>query len=277
MEYTDEVFLKENKHTELLPAYIREYNKFYRLLKMFSNYIQNAVDIVEGIIENFNLSAATGDVLNKIAQRLDIYIEEPLNEDGTVNEELYEQQLKIAILGNGLKRTSLANRDSLNKILGIFSSIRSCEITDYSVTGSRIPMYIYISIVGANDTWTTEMLEKYVFPNITGVGVVVNYRLDNNIYFGFDTDNVLLGTIDLATASVTQTALNNRAAELGVTTVVDGMAIVDNESAYWMYNKGTWVDVGTVTVIGDTVIDPITGAAIRGWDNGQWIEENPID
>ena len=45
-------------------------------------------------------------------------------------------------------------------------------------------MYIYISIVGANDTWTTEMLEKYVFPNITGVGVVVNYRLDNNIYFG---------------------------------------------------------------------------------------------
>ena len=88
---------------------------------------------------------------------------------------------------------------------------------------------------------------------------------------------MLLGTIDLATASVTQTALNNRAAELGVTTVVDGMAIVDNESAYWMYNKGTWVDVGTVTVIGDTVIDPITGAAIRGWDNGQWIEENPID
>lgn len=278
-EFND-LYLRENKNTKMIPTYLRDYEKFYRLMKIFSNYIQYSIDLVHSILNMLNINNAVGDVLEKIAQRLDIYIEKPINPDGTVNTTLYWQQLKIAILGNGLKRTSKADRNSLSKIIDIFTGIRRVEITDRAIQKENaIPMDIYITVVGTEDVWNRDMLEKYVLPNITGVGGVVSYLLDNDIYFGFDTENAIhiIGQIDIATESITQGALTQRANALGYTTLTLGITLTDSSGNNWVYLTTEWENRGVNVVEGETVLNPDTGYAIRGWDEGQWIDENPLD
>lgn len=278
----DEKYRKENKYTRLIPAYIREYPKFIDLMKIFSNYIQSSVDTVEYILNKLNITDATGDILEKIAERLDICIEKPLKENGTVDQELYEQQLKIAILGNGLKRTSTANRESLSKLVNIFSSIIKCEITDYSNSSvSQTPMTVQIDITGTNDIWSREMLEQYVLPNITGVRIVVNYILNNNMYFGHDIHDVIniIGSINLATLNVTQEALYAKAVELGYSSseLVLGITITDAEDNGWSYINNTtgWMNKGTV-VNGQDIYDESIGYGIQGWDRGKWADTTVI-
>lgn len=277
----EEKYLQENKYTETIPSYLRDYPKFIRLMKMFSNYLQDSCNVVNTILSKLNLSKASGDILEKIAQRLDISIEKPLDEHGNVNQTLYEQQLKIAILGNGLKRNSKATRESLMQLTKIFETIVRCEITDFSnFDGYPNPMVVKLDIMGNAEVWSKEMLEKYVLPNITGLGIIVNYVLYNNMYFGFDEHDVIkiIGTINSATSSVTQQALTARAAELGYTDLVLGITLTDLESNGWVYINSTlgWENQGAVTD-GADIINPAVGYGIQGWDKGKWVTTSVIE
>lgn len=279
----EELYLQENKYTEMIPSYLRDYPKFIRLMKMFSNYTQNSCNVIETILSKLNLQSATGDILEKIAQRINISIEKPLDENGNVNQSLYEQQLKIAILGNGLKRNSKATRESLMKLTNIFSSIVRCEITDFSnFKGYANPMIVQLDIMGNAEVWSKEMLEKYVLPNITGIGIVVNYVLYNNIYFGFDKHNIIdiIGTINYATSSVTQELLYARAQELGYSSsdLLLGITLTDLEGNGWTFINSTvgWENKGVVQD-GDSIIDEAIGYGIQGWDKGKWITTTVIE
>lgn len=271
----NERYLVENKNTKYIPAYIRDYPKFIRLLKLFSNYIQVAAKSIESILSQLNLNNASGNVLEKIAERLDIYIEKPLDSNGNIKQDLYESQLRIAILGNGLKKESKATRASIMKILDIFKSIIRIEVTDFSNSKDYPnPMTLQLDVVGNTDVWDTKMLEKYVFPDITGVNTIVTYLLNNDIYFGFDRNDiiVIVGSINIATQDVTQTILNNKAEELGVTPKL-GTTITDSESNGWVFMDNTvgWKNKGTV-VDGEPVVNESEGYGVRGWDLGKWAQ-----
>lgn len=283
----EEEFMKENKYTAHLPAYIREYPKFLKLLIMFSNYIQLCCDDLEYILSQLNLSTAHGAMLEKIAERLDITIEKPIV-NGVVNQSLYEQMLKIAILGNGLKRNSKADRDSLSKLPDVFNSISKVEIKDYGVLNvqqqNKTPMLINVRVTGKNDTWNSDLLEKYVLPNITGVRMIINYLIDNNNYFGFDINTVvnIIGDIVMTTEQVTQEALNSRAEELGYSLannkLMTGITLRDSDNNCWVYMKSenTWVNQGQVEN-GTVVVDPNLGYSIQGWDKGRWVDTTIIE
>lgn len=268
-------YLVENKNTKHIPAYIRDYPKFLKLLILFSNYIRVASDSIETVLSKLNIENATGNVLEKIAERLDIYIEKPLNSAGEVNQDLYERRLRIAILGSGLKKESKASRASMMRILEIFKSILKLEITDFSNSKDYSnPMTLRLDVVGNTDVWSAKMLEKYVFPDITGVNTVVTYLLDNDIYFGFDRDDVIviIGTVALTTENVTQEALNTKATELGVVLKV-GSTITDANNNGWVYMDSTigWVNQGDV-VEGSAVVSDADGYGVRGWDLGKWAQ-----
>lgn len=278
------IFLKENKYTNHVPAYIREYPKFFKLLKLFSNYISIANDYLEVILNQLNLSNAHGAILEKIAERLDIYIEKPVDSSGNYNKSTYEEMLKIAILGNGLKRNSKSDRNSINKIKDIFKSIKTIEIIDYAKgkvknSEKNLNMFIDFIITGTNDLWSPAILEKYVLPNITGVRTLGTYLLNNNIYFGFDRQDVItiIGNIDVITENVTVELLDARVNELNVKKTV-GVTLKDASNNYWTYVSGDdkWVNNGASVVEGSNVIDESVGYSIQGWDKGRWAKINII-
>ena len=280
VEEFNNTFLCENKYTEHIPQYIREYPKFCKMLILFSNYIPLVNSNLEKIIKQLNLDDAHGAVLEKIAQRLNIFIEKPIREDGSVDQNLYEQELRIAIVGNGLKRNSQANRDSLAKLVNVFRSIVKCEITDYATRmDATTKMAIKVKVTGTNDIWSTELLEKYVFPNITGVGYVIQYLLSNHVYFGFDREDIvaIIGSIAYSTQGVSQAALYSKAEELGYTLenrkLKTGTTIEDSEGNGWIFMNSEigWTNGGKVES-GDIVIDSSVGYSIQGWDKGRWAE-----
>lgn len=277
MEYTEqefnEIFLAENKYTQYIPAYIREYPKFCRLLIIFSNYLKLAVDNMEKIISQLNLNTARGSVLETIAKRLDIDIEKPIT-NGVVDQDLYERMLKIAILGNGLKRNSKADRNSLSKITSVFNDIIKCEIGDKGIsTISQLPMYINIGITGTTTTWSTQMLEKYVLPQITGVRMIVNYMLNNDNYFGFDSDTVvnIVASVINTTAEI-ESDVNILYNAVQGQELVTGLAVRDADNNVWVYLQQSqgWGNSGSNTVNGDIVVDPELGYSLQGWDKGKW-------
>ena len=277
MEYTEqefnEIFLAENKYTQHIPAYIREYPKFCRLLIIFSNYLKLAVDSIEKISSQLNLNTARGSVLETIAKRLDIDIEKPII-NGVVDQDLYERMLKIAILGNGLKRNSKADRNSLSKITSIFNDIIKCEIGDKGIsTISQLPMYINIGITVTTTTWSTQMLEKYVLPQITGVRMIVNYMLNNDNYFGFDSDTVVnIVTSVINTTAEIESDVNILYNAVQGQKLVTGLAVRDADNNVWVYLQQSqgWGNSGSNTVNGDIVVDPELGSSLQGWDKGKW-------
>lgn len=277
MEYTEqefnETFLVENKYTQHIPTYIREYPKFSKLLILFSNYIQQAVIQVEKISGQLNLNLARGAVLEKIAKRLDINVEKPIV-NGEVDQSLYERMLKVAILGNGLKRNSKADRNSLSKITDIFSDILRCEIGDKGISSvSQLPMYINVGITGNTTTWNTQMLEKYVLPQITGVRMIVNYMLNNDNYFGFDSDTVVnIVTSVINTTAEIESDVNILYNAVQGQELVTGLAVRDADNNVWVYLQQSqgWGNSGSNTVDGDIVVDPELGYSLQGWDKGRW-------
>lgn len=265
----EEKYLTENKYTKQIPAYIRDYNKFCKLLILFSNYINTATVTLEQILNKLNVNSATGNILEMLAKRYDINIDKPVDEHGNVNQELYETQLKLAILSVGIKKSSVSNRTSLNNIMSIISGINRINIFDSN------QMSINISMSEDSTAINSSLLEKYLIPNITGVNTVVTYLLSNSVYFGFDRDDAIqiIGSITETTENVTQSLLDTTAENLGITPVI-GSTIIDGSGNGWVYMNSQWINRGATTVDdeGKTVIDEIEGYAIRGWDIGKWAQ-----
>ena len=277
MEYTEqefnEIFLSENKYTKHIPAYIRDYPKFCKLMVLFSNYINQVVTNLETILRQLNLNTAHGSVLETIAKRLGIEIEKPLV-NGEVDQDLYERMLKIAILGNGLKRNSKADRNSLSKITDVFKDIIRCEIGDKGISSvSQLPMYINIGITGTTTTWNTQMLEQYVLPQITGVRMIVNYMLNNDNYFGFDVNTVIdiVASVADSTADI-EADVNILYNAVQGYELKTGLSVRDGDNNVWVYlvDSGGWGNSGPNAQNGDIVVDPELGYSLQGWDNGKW-------
>lgn len=293
MVYSDEefedIFLKENKDTAHIPTYIREYNKFFRLCKLFSNYIRVAVSYIERILSQLNLSKAHGAILEKIAERLDISIEKPADANGNYDQAIYEEMLKIAILGNGIKRNSRADRNSMNEIVKIFDSIRKVEITDYGKNDNNdLAMILNMRVIGNNDIWSPELLEKHVLPNITGVRMAVTYLLDNNIYFGFDMQELIVNVIESGFKNnPTQDDLNNYVYENNIRKS-PGITIIDLSNNYWVFEGESlgWVNESIkipdikngdrIDAAKHSKSETTDNYMIRGWDEGSWAKSKII-
>lgn len=190
MEYKLSDLLKENEATKYIPQYIREYPKFLKLMLLFSNYIESANSTLEVILDKLNLSNATGDILEKIAKRCGISVVIPFKADGTIDTELYEERLKIAILCNGTKRRSASTRVELEKLSQLTDKIQKCEITDFAIVkGASSPMTVNVEVTGSTEAIDNQLLNDVIVPNVTGVNTGISYILYGSILFGFDRED----------------------------------------------------------------------------------------
>jgi len=184
--------LEETKFTKEAPAYLRNYPKFWNLIKLFSNYVQDASNVLANILSNLNLRDASGDILNQIAKRYGIDVEKPIDENGNVEIEKYNSILKFAILGNGIQRSSGGDRSTFNNLLKLLGNIKSMEIRDYRndpSTPTEKPMVVSADFIGIDPNIDADIIHNYLVPDVTGVNLVVSYLPFNGTLFGYDLDH----------------------------------------------------------------------------------------
>lgn len=110
----------------------------------------------------------------------------------------YEEILKVAIKGAAVKRASNSGRQNLKETLeGIFEEIERVDIYDKGLTNEEEKMSSEIVIYGNIESYTSELIEKYLLPNITGVSWTVIYIPYGKNLFGFD-KNEFIETSEIA-------------------------------------------------------------------------------
>lgn len=123
------------------------------------------------------------------------------NPDESIND--FDTNLKIAILGSGLKRKSDSGRENLiSTILSLFKDIKKVELevpalairtTEQIVNPMTANITIYGEIGGenANAKTITEIIEQYILPKITGIQWNITYIKYGSDLFAFDKDEPL--------------------------------------------------------------------------------------
>ena len=123
------------------------------------------------------------------------------NPNESIND--FDTNLKIAILGSGLKRKSDSGRENLiSTILSLFKDIKKVELEVPALTIRTTeqilnPMTANITIYGeiggenANAKTITEIIEQYILPEITGVQWNITYIKYGLDLFAFDKDEPL--------------------------------------------------------------------------------------
>ena len=180
----------ENKLTADLPAYIKEYERFYLLERLISNYILEAVHAVEQIIEDLDINVASGDMLNKICQRMGVEVEIPTLEDGSIDQETYNGRLRLAIIAQSTRRRSTGTRKELIDALSAMSPIFYFNIKDNSIAqNSDSIMSVSTLIVTDSEDKTVyaNLLYNMLFPDVTGVRFISKYIKSGETIFSFIT------------------------------------------------------------------------------------------
>ena len=185
MIVSEEELLKSNKYINQSPQYLREYEKFFRLLTMFSNYIMKSSEVFEEIINQTNVYDASGDMLEKLANRVGVSITDKSDPE-------YVDKLRIAIIGAGIKRTSKSSRYLLQEQLSnLFPSINSYTITDGGCCDDAVKMEMKMQVIGNISALDAKILEEFVIPKMTGVNLNITYILYGVDLFAFDKDITL--------------------------------------------------------------------------------------
>lgn len=181
-----------NENIEVDPQSIendtRSYRRFFRLLKILSNYIGNSFDQIEQIIQETNLDIARESMLETIAKRLGVIVEKPIDDEGKIDHTLYEERLKIAILGRGAKRVAVSSFADIDRIKEIYPDT-TIEATDFSILAQNpVPMQLNISMFGPSSAFNEKLLEQDVLSRVTGVLKEQSYIQYGKNLFAFDSD-----------------------------------------------------------------------------------------
>lgn len=186
----------ENEVTSELPQYVKEYEKFYSFMQMMSNYIKSAQIVAEDINSKLDVLSSTGDILRKLAERLNIQIGEEFVGD--------ENNLKTAIIGMSVRRASLSNIVNNTSLYNIYSSLEDTiislfypNITNVKIIDKAVSKNDYqimsasIYITGTITDWETGIIRNFILPNITGLLWNIYYIPFGKDIFSFDKDEPL--------------------------------------------------------------------------------------
>lgn len=243
---------KENFITLKLPQYVREYHCFSKFIKLLTNYILSSTTPVDKIINLMNISNATGDILVKLANKLNVYSE---NAD---NLEKYYKNLKVGILGQQTKRITDSSLISLQEdLMTVFPEIQKLDIID------NMNMTVTLKITGDLKDVNATIIENYIVPKVTGVKFNVIYIPFGKNVFAFDLDEELkMG--DDGNWIQAQDSEGNQVETYVLFKKDDGgnlIPIPDPTSNY--YYNGQKVKTG---MLGKT-----------GWDKGEWLSYTSIE
>lgn len=175
----------ENKYCEQVPQYLKSYEKFYKFMKLFSNYILQIGNELNKILPMLNVNSSKGDILKKISQKLNIEIEK--RNTGNTEEDLlnYDNDLKTAILGLQIKRLSFGTRIDLKEtILSLFPVLIS-ENSSVKIIDNQ-DMTVDMTIVGYSTDLTSKIIEDYILPRVTGVKFNLSYLNFGKNLFALD-------------------------------------------------------------------------------------------
>lgn len=196
-------FLKENDRIKKVPAYIREYPKFFNLMKMISNYIEISLGHIETVVKGMSLDEATGDLLEKIAERIGVVVVSVDNEKNPLSQQEYENRLKLGILCANMKRRSVATRNDLdNALSSIKDYVPRFVISDTScstrgdINTNLMTLGIKAITDGNSRTIYDNMFEDLLYPDITGVNTVSNSISSGSNIFGFDYEGYEVREVD---------------------------------------------------------------------------------
>lgn len=173
----------ENEFTKKLPQYIRQYQNFFKFMKLLSNYILKSCDYGKNILELLNLEKSEGDVLVKIAKKVDVTYER--NYSDNVEEDLkkYYKNLKTGIYGVQTKRLSSGTLYELkDALIRLFPGIKEVDIVD------NLDMSVNLIIRGDLEDVDSKTIENYIIPQVTGVKFNITYVPYGRNLFAFDKD-----------------------------------------------------------------------------------------
>lgn len=177
----------ENEYTKNLPQYIRQYKCFYKFMRLLSNYIIKSVEYGKKILELMKLETSTGDVLVKLAKRVDVVYDRAYL--GTTEEDakLYYNNLKTGIYGMQSKRLSTGTLQELeNNLSTVIPGITKLVIKD------NMDMSVNIDVVGSITELDSDTIEKYIIPKVTGVKFNITYVPYGKDLFAFDTEKDII-------------------------------------------------------------------------------------
>jgi len=181
----------ENKFTLKLPQYIRQFDGFFKFMKMLSNYILKSEDAAKQVLNLLNLDTSEGDVLVKIAKKVNVLYNKKSNSQEDLNN--YYNNLKTGILGMQTKRLTNGSYYELKEaLLRLFSGIKEVQIID------NLDMTVDINIVGDFTEIDEQTIENYIIPRVTGVKFNITYipygvnlfAFDKDVDMGMDTNGV---------------------------------------------------------------------------------------
>lgn len=238
----------ENSITKRIPQYIRQYEGFTKFIKLLTNYILGSVNVGENIINLMNLDNTTGDVLVKIANKLDVTINKNYNSAGEPDLNTYYKGLKIAIFGEQTKRLSDGSLiDLKNSLKTTIPNISNIVIQDNQ------DMTVNIQIEGDLADIDKDIINNYILPKVTGVRFIVQYILYEKDLFAFDSDESIRNKEG---NTVFAKDVNGNDTNMFVLFDANGNAIPDSESPYYYNNQRV----------------KAAHYGKLGWDKGEWTE-----
>lgn len=182
---------KENRLTEDTPSYVKSYERFYLLEKLISNYILEALSVVEKINNELDINIASGDMLTKMCRRMGIEVDIPKLDDGNIDQETYEKRLRLAIIAQNTKRRSKGNRKELMDALNALSYVVNYNIKDFSTAEGDKQTLVSVLIVTDSEDKAIypNLLYNQLFPNVTGVPFNSNYIKSGEAIFSYVSGN----------------------------------------------------------------------------------------
>ena len=178
---------RENKYTDKVPAYIRQYN-LYDFLKALTNYIKTGEDALEEVCRCSNINFAKGDLLIKLGRKIGAAI--PTQISVTDKDALV--QARIVIRGTILNAASDATgKNLINIISNLYPTIDTSNIVveDNGIKVDTSDMSYILRIYANLGTEDTKYIKQYLMPKYLGVDNELQLVYGNIMAFDKNEDN----------------------------------------------------------------------------------------
>ena len=169
-----------NKWTDKIPSYINSYTQLYTFTKYLTNYILTGVTALNNICINSNINKAHGNLLQLLAQKINVIVPPDLQNKG-------DAVTKLVINNGILNRVTTGTAiDIKSSILRIYPSIgkEGVKIVDKGVLSNPTSMTYAISIAADLGIDDLSIINKYILGDILGVARELNLIQGN--LFSFD-------------------------------------------------------------------------------------------
>ena len=179
-----------NNPFSALPSYIKESPKFSKFLELVSGYLVSGAMSVSLFKESFLATEKSRFVIQALAKQLGVEVTLPFT-NGQPNWNAYYRSLYFAYRAKAFNSAFTGTLVEL--LLGDnLKDVSNMAVVDFSVAKGvdKSPMSVLYSVVSFDDDLTTEIVQEFLIPRVTGINTGVYFLKSNQEVFGYDLDEV---------------------------------------------------------------------------------------